>query len=742
MNDSTLNKSMFTPADADTIARRWRRSWSERSRSETVSKHGPGFFFWRSGTDGDRGSGMFYTKEMVDRVVTGSGMATELHKLIDEIDHQTEVVVVLAFQEVQQAIAMTVEKLSEPRDQAWFEMHEIRKRSAAKAVWVPLRASQKIVSIGKYGYEGYCEEFYGVGSVMFDIAAHAAAAKLSWSDIGISQRYLGGDIIHHEHPGEHFTVKDLFCIRLPFQRNRFRGQLELPSHERREIRTQLWAGQYSDYRCPGIGTGLVIEQTFNSEEQPEWHLHQDFVVALELKREGDVWVRPEEGYLEVIRLTRDAVGKPVKIEVRAEHLRDYLKARNSNLYISSYRSRTEICESADHISWAPTQRDVSVEGQQWEGRKHAIHEGGGAYGAETAVFHVARTDVDDEEDVPRFDFPGDANIESRSWTSRRTGRKLHTIIGELWRSEMIEPGQTSERILSEPTKSNVAFIVDESGNRESGGSLEVGSRWLWFKPDIVPTILRGRGSFISWYTRDTGEIGLVPGSGVHFGINSLGLLNIYAKDIAQLPNWQQRVWAGANVAPDGKVSSELLDSQMRANPATTAAPEAHLRAVYGAVNTEFASRTGKPLFRPHRSTEDLFKRAHRFRSLERAGLFELAKDLARLTVESLDGDALSAMAPSPGKMKPGSINHLEEALATLIAQSEARKITAVLAGINELRQADAHLPSKDIENSMQIAGISSVDSPMTAGRELLDNLVDALWRIAKILQETPRVARS
>jgi hypothetical protein len=63
---------------------------------------------------------------------------------------------------------------------------------------------------------------------------------------------------------------------------------------------------------------------------------------------------------------------------------------------------------------------------------------------------------------------------------------------------------------------------------------------------------------------------------VHFGINSRGLVNVYAKDIALLPDWQQKIWAGYNIGPDGKVSEELLASQAEAQPADTQAPEVFL----------------------------------------------------------------------------------------------------------------------------------------------------------------------
>lgn len=728
----------LSPDDVTAITRRWRKAWSDRSRSETVTKLGAGFFFWRSGADGMGASGMFFSRAKIDDVMVGSGMEAALRQLIDETNHEMSVVVVLAFEEQGKAMAVTVEKLDPPREKAWFEMTDIRRRSITKSVWIPIRASNKLLSQGRYGYEGYCEEFYGLGSVMFDVSIHDSAMTLGWTEIGIRNSYSGGTITSYSGPGGEFESKAVADFRVPLTKLQLRILIETPSTKPKKTTTFLRVGDYEDHRSHALGTGLVIEQTFNSHEKSVWNLHQDFVVSLGLMREGDIWVRPEEGYVQVARLTRDEAGDPIMMEVRAEHLRDYLKARNMNLYIASYRSRREIRDSASDIVWTEMQRDETVEHQLWEGRVSEIHEGGGPYGAETAVFHVARTDVDDETDVPRFDFPTDESVESKSWKTKSSGRKLYSIMGELWNSDVINPGASSERVLSEEVPSSVEFTVDAAGNREAGSSLQIGSRWLWFKPEVVPCILRGRGAFLKWYTRETGALGLLSGSGLHFGINGLGLLNVYAKDIAMLPVWQQRIWSGFNVTPEGGVSTELLDSQMRADPARTQAPEAYLRQAYDGVNEECRSRTGKTLFRSHKITDELLHKVHRFRALDQAGLLELAKDLARLTVESIDGAALGAITAAPSGFKPGSIKHLELVLAKFRSEAEARSLTAVLAGINELRQADAHMPTENLSESMRLAGVANAGRATDEARQMLHSLVDSLFGIASAVADAPR----
>lgn len=162
------------------------------------------------------------------------------------------------------------------------------------------------------------------------------------------------------------------------------------------------------------------------------------------------------------------------------------------------------------------------------------------------------------------------------------------------------------------------------------------------------------------------------------------------------------------MVPDGGVSAELLASQAQATPAGTKAPEMQLRPAYDGLNAVFQTLTGQPLFGAHHAVDDIFSRIHRFRALEKTGVLELAKDLARVTVESLNGDALSVLAAPPAKMKPGSVKHLEIALQKVVSLEEARALTKVLVGINELRQADAHLPSSEHTKAFILVGVDSL----------------------------------
>jgi hypothetical protein len=259
------------------------------------------------------------------------------------------------------------------------------------------------------------------------------------------------------------------------------------------------------------------------------------------------------------------------------------------------------------------------------------------------------------------------------------------------------------------------------------------SRWLWFNPAVIPELLRRRGTRFERYTRETGGVGCGPGSLTHFGLNAAGLVTVYAYDIAKLDLWQQRIWSGHNVAPEGGVSKELLSAQMRAVVAESKAPEDILEELLGKLDPLFVRAIGSPLFQSHSGSERVHTSINRFRALEQDGLFALAKDLMRLIADRIDIGALQKIASPPPKEKWGSLKSLEKYLATLVPEECAREIMGPLFGAYELRIADAHLPPNDPKNSFKLAGIDSEVPRLDQGYSLIANVARAIWTVGDVV---------
>ena len=577
-------------------------------------------------------------------------------------------------------------------DQQWFEMGDIRHKKLNKSVWIPLRAIQS-QRLGEFGYLGYKEDLFMCSSLAISLDSKSAVGKINLHDINNSNagyyqdgRYIPADV-------------------------------------------------YEKYSGEFTGIYLVLEQRINSAELPEWCLHQDFVTSLRLKRENDIWVSPTEGYIEVARLHKDHSKKPCLLEVRAEHLKDYLCARNMDLYIASYFCREAVIEDPSFISWEKGSESDDTENEHWEGRVSAIHEGGAPFGEKAVYLHVARTDPVETEDIPDIsDPPTDKNIRSKSWEQSFEGKKLFVVIGELWRHEWIEAAKSSPRIKEEKPESTTFFIVDEQGNKENGNALIKERKWLWFRPDVMMALARKRGGKISWYTKDTGSVRCSPDYDVHFGINDLGLVNVYAKHIGLLPEWQQRIWAGFNISPEGGVSTELLAFQVRANPADTKAPEEYLEHGIEDINILSREKLGITLFREHELLPELLEKTHRFRAIDDSGLFALAKDIARLTADNLDTEKIQRIAPPPKNAQWGSLKSLENLLALKIDANQARLITGGLVGAYELRHADAHLPGKNVQEAFDLLHINRSLPTVIQGYQLIHTCVSSLYLIIDVLR--------
>lgn len=579
-------------------------------------------------------------------------------------------------------------------DQQWFEMPEMFRGNLNDRVWIPLRAVKKLRNEIQYGFEGYKEEFYGAGSIAVPSDMKEKVENLGWSDIGI-----GIDQIGH-------------CI----------DDSYFPSDE------------YLNYQNELLGTHLVLAQRFPGEEFDEWHLHQDLVVTLGLLRETDKWICPSEGYTGVVRLGRNDRGKPELIEIRAEHLKDYLCARGMHLYETSYYSRRYVSDDSSFIDWEDGTKEIREDDFRWDGRIQEIHEGGGRYGHSWAVIHTARTDVDETDDVPDIsELPTEENSTTTTWDKYDGGRKLFHIISELWRNEWVEPAEKSPRIKREASYQSV-FIIDAEGNTAEREELIDSGKWLWFGPEVITSLTQRRGGSLNWLTGDTGSVGCVPDLVVHFGMNDLGLINVFAKDIAYLPDWQQRIWAGHNVGPEGGVSSELIDSQVRASPADTQSPELYLQLGIYRLSEVASEVLGISILRNHSAVPDIIKRTHRFRSIDNEGLFSLAKDLARLTADNINEGEIQGIVQPPEGETWKSLKSLENLISQKVPNELARSITGPLVGAYDLRHADAHLPSEDLDDTYELVKINGEMPFVIQGRQLIKSATTSIWTVIHIIE--------
>ncbi|WP_150538784.1 hypothetical protein [Actinobacillus vicugnae] len=575
----------------------------------------------------------------------------------------------------------------------WILQIRETRRTFSTATWIPLRAicenekgdSQEI---------GYKSEFFGCNAIAFPPEHKEFAETLGWSDIGIS----------------------LDAKPYAYNNGYYKSVEQYEWNENKPIGIHL----IFDYPQPVIGGR-------------KWIISPDLILALRLVKENNSWVRPEEDFVEVIRESFDDKGNHVQIEIKREFLMDYLAARNLSLRLSYYRQRVENIEALESGEYSDL---TNFQEERDNGRfELLIRSLNDVYGGSWASFRVWRTDIDEEDDAPVLGVEHDGNTESESSQGYRGGYEGIRVEGEFWRNEWIEHQGLSIRVREDEDKHLPTFIVETDGQRMASSELDnedVG-RWLWFRSGIVNELLKHRGFSLEWYSAETGSIHSASGYHTHFGINNSDLITVYAYDIAKLPSWEQHIWAAYNTVPEGKVSAELLASQVKVQPASTHAVEKLLFEVMKLLEMSFKQELNIALFSHDITEQDFFQQISRFASTDKASLLRLAKDLVRTFTDRLNVKALRGLSTHKDKKTLGSNKLLEDIVAQKIGEDNAHRIFSVIVGVYDMRLGDAHPTSSKIESALKLARVDENQSFLQQGKQLISNYGQAIWYIGKAL---------
>jgi hypothetical protein len=549
----------------------------------------------------------------------------------------------------------------------WIEMHDLEKLSFAKATWIPLYMTKVEVSLGKPSTVGHRKDYQNCDSVIVPIDLVDSFKEADWQSIS-----------RHNPDG-------------------------------------AWANNQSFFP-PGCHMDdprvlhPVIRRSFDTGEPAQWDLLQELEVGLRLLRKGDLWTRPEENDTEIAKIERHQDGSLEALLFRAEHLRDYLCAKKASLLLAGFSVRDAVEERFPCVKWTAEPKRKKFKRGEWEGFLAPIHEGGGPYGEEINVLRVWRESVDPSDDLPEMPMPQD-EPEHRSESFKRTfkGRKIFLLNGRIWTREWIHPGEKSPRIRRDEVESRVPFQVDNQAQKTMAGSdLEKYRGWLWFKPSVFTALLAGEKGTLEWFTLDTGEAGSAPHVTVRFGVNNIGLINVLGRDMAQLPEWAQKIWAAHNVSPEGGLSPELHMAQNLANPADTTPPEPILFKNLSIAHRRSLAAYGQSLFQRVPSSQEFYRRIHRFHCNSFDQVCALCKELHRTVSEPIDMGLLNSKIDPANAEKANKENLRQIKRLALWLDSlgeDGRKITRPLAGVADLRQGDAHTKSSELKKSLELFDI-------------------------------------
>ncbi len=584
----------------------------------------------------------------------------------------------------------------------WLELNDVERRRWGNRTWIPLRMSRVHLIEKAFGIEGYRKDAEQIKGVIVFQTHQEECSSLGWQDInsrGFDRASVDDETFHP--PSAFYDANDVV-----------------------------------------IGFYPVLYQGFDSGEPWEWHLAQELELALNLLRRGDVWIRPEEDNIDVVKLKRDAEGRPETMEIRAELLRDYLCARKASFFLTGYRYRDATERILDSIGWTSDQVR-EFDGGKWRGFKRLIVEGGMQVGSQTAVLHVRRESVDPSEDVPVMPDPTEDVQTSSEYLVRHEGPQLEFTCGQIWWKEWIEPAALSPRIKRDKVESTVPFIVDNQSRRTlSGKALAEYRGWLWFRSGVIPALLERPSGCLEWYTQSTGKIGPAQHETIHFGLNSLGLVNALAYKIVELAEWAQRLWAGFNIPPEGGLSEELHASQNLASPVSTIAPETMLWANLNAVQSLFQERFGATFFSALPDEATFFRAIHRFYDQSFRQVCELAKELMKIVVERIEMRSINLLlGPSKSEVENDArqIKRLKHWFDR--HGHDGRKITGPLVGVNDLRQGAAHAGESKAKAGLEMFGFPKDSTDFQAiNFAVIASVAWSLGWIAKTVEENGAIA--
>ena len=455
----------------------------------------------------------------------------------------------------------------------------------------------------------------------------------------------------------------------------------------------------------------VLVQLFENHKPGIWNLHQDIVVALKLLRQENSWIRPDEDDVEVARLTTNANGEPQRLEIKNEFLKDYLCARQMALYVSIYRERTMLFDKVPDLGWRNRRSNEKFEDGEWQGLCRGVTKRG----------------------LPVIDNANGVEIVAEM------------VRSELWKNELIRPGSESTRVRGDEPEHVPSFKIDASGKSVPSNELKDGMYFLCFTPKVADVLWESKNRYLEWHTPQSGVIGRGRENSVCFSIDGAGHIIVYGKEIALLPVALQQIWAAYNISPEDGTAKEQLIFQYEAGlTPSSVAPESVLPTEYKRLNESFQQKYGAPLFKIMDKVEVLLEKVNRFKSTTREGFFELAKDLSKLTVDSIEKKKLETLIckeenkgkeDGNDKKEPNALTVLKDFLCQKagIDEHEANEVIGPLRGINHLRHNAAHIEGPNVEDAMKLAGIRPSSIPLFEGTRMLFRFVHAIMNINRVI---------
>jgi hypothetical protein len=139
-----------------------------------------------------------------------------------------------------------------------------------------------------------------------------------------------------------------------------------------------------------------------------------------------------------------------------------------------------------------------------------------------------------------------------------------------------------------------------------------------------------------------------------------------------------------------------LDSQVKAQPASTHAVEELLFEVMDMLENEFRQEFNVSLFSHDIDRSEALKKISRFESKDQSSLLRLAKEIVRVFSDRLNVRALRTLSTHSNKDNLASNKLLQDVLSQKVGLDTAHKVFGPIVGTYDMRIGDAHPTSSQI----------------------------------------------
>lgn len=483
-----------------------------------------------------------------------------------------------------------------------------------------------------------------------------------------------------------------------------------------------------------VGYNLVLDAYYTETESVRWMIDQDLILALKLIKEGNSWICPSENYTEVIKEEQNSNDFKY-ILIRREWLLDYLSARKLNLRMSAYCQRVE---NFPDITDSPFE-ELGNNEENREGAIYKFHANtlDDIFGGSMAVFKVGHSEFDPEEDAPSL-ISNDEDIISEHSEYTKPEMSGVRVSGEFWREEWLNHNDISTRVRGDNPTIYPFFKIETDGEEISTDQLnneDIG-RWLYFRNDVISSLLKNRGFKLEWCTDQTGLIHSPRDHSVHFGINSRENIVVYAYDIARLELWFQKLWQPFTITPDGGIGEELGSAQIKSEPADSKAPEELSKLFVERFAKVYEKKYDEPIMNSSQLSSIDWQSISRFAAHDEASLLSLAKNIHKAFGDRLNKKALLSAIEKNENDNLGSLKLLEKLCSEKIGPEAAGDLMSPIFGIYDLRIADAHPSGSKIDNAFALCNVVRSSTVHHQGYQLIDIFSQTIYKIGCCLFST------